>query len=100
MIEEAFAVSWRDGVKVSKEEIPDNCVVNIYDLAKHGIPRNEELIIGDTPENHADLFIESTHVAAPEVSHPGESQSNGLAERSVGEFVDQLRTLKPHWRVG
>ena len=35
-----------------------------------------------------------TLVATPELSHPGESASNGLAERSVGEFMDQLRTLK------
>ena len=87
-------MSGRKGVKVTKEEIPDDDAVNLDDSAKHGIPMNEELNIGDVPENHADLSIESTHVAAPEVSHPGESQSNGLAERSVGEFVDQLRTLK------
>ena len=36
----------------------------------------------------------STHIATPELSHPGESASNGLAERSVGVFMDQLRTLK------
>ena len=40
------------------------------------------------------MEIESTHTAAPELTHPGESQSNGLAERSVGIFEDQFRTLK------
>ena len=36
----------------------------------------------------------TTHVAVPELCHPGEWSSNGLAERSVREFTDQLRTLK------
>ena len=36
----------------------------------------------------------TSHIATPELSHPGESASNGLAERSAGEFMDQLRTLK------
>ena len=38
--------------------------------------------------------VGSTHTAAPELTHPGESQSNGLAERSVGIFEDHFRTLK------
>ena len=37
---------------------------------------------------------EPIHTAAPELAHPGESQSNGLAERAVGIFEDQFRTLK------
>ena len=33
-------------------------------------------------------------VAVPEVSAVGESQSNGIAERTVQSFEDDLRTLK------
>ena len=44
--------------------------------------------VEDTPA------VQSSHTAAPELTHPGESQSNGLAERSVGIFEDQFRTLK------
>ena len=32
-------------------------------------------------------------VAVPELTHPGESASNGLAERSVGIVEDHVRTL-------
>ena len=33
-------------------------------------------------------------VAAPEHSHPGESASNGLSEKSIQTFEDQFRTFK------
>ena len=32
-------------------------------------------------------------VAVPELTHPGESQSNGLAERTVETVVDHIRTI-------
>ena len=32
-------------------------------------------------------------VDAPELTHPGESQSNGLAERAVESVADHTRTL-------
>ena len=38
--------------------------------------------------------VEPAQAAVPEPSHPGESQSNGLAETAVREVVDQIRTLK------
>ena len=38
--------------------------------------------------------VERAHIAVPEHSHPGESQSNGLAERTIREVVDEIRTLK------
>ena len=38
--------------------------------------------------------VERAHVAVPEHSHPGESQSNGLAERTMREVTDDIRTLK------
>ena len=37
---------------------------------------------------------EKAQVAVPEHSHPGESQSNGLAESSMKELIDEVRTLK------
>ena len=33
-------------------------------------------------------------IAVPEHSHPGESQSNGTAERSVQMIEDMVRTIK------
>ena len=36
----------------------------------------------------------STELAIPELTHPGESQSNGAAERAVQLVEDQARTLK------
>ena len=38
--------------------------------------------------------VERAHVAVPEHSHPGESQSNGLAERTMREVTNEIRTLK------
>ena len=32
-------------------------------------------------------------MAVPELTHPGESPSNGLAERTVGTVVDHARTI-------
>ena len=36
--------------------------------------------------------VDKARVAVPEHSHPGESQSNGLSERSMRELVDEIRT--------
>ena len=38
--------------------------------------------------------VDRAMVAVPEHSHPGESQSNGLSERSMRELIDEVRTLK------
>ena len=45
-------------------------------------------------EEAPEATVEKAHVAVPEHSHPGESQSNGLAERAMQEVIDQIRTLK------
>ena len=42
----------------------------------------------------AEVDVERAHIAVPEHSHPGESQSNGRAERAIREVVDEIRTLK------
>jgi hypothetical protein len=45
-------------------------------------------------EEAPEAEVEKAHIAVPEHSHPGESQSNGLAERAMREVIDQIRTLK------
>ena len=42
----------------------------------------------------AEPEVDRARVAVPEHSHPGESQSNGLSERSVRALTDEVRTLK------
>jgi hypothetical protein len=47
--------------------------------------------------------VERAHIAVPEHSHPGESQSNGLAERAIREVIDEVHThthSKCHSRCG
>ena len=41
-----------------------------------------------------DPEVDKARVAVPEHSHPGESQSNGLAESAMKELIDEVRTLK------
>ena len=50
--------------------------------------------VDDEPNASSSVDVPPAHTAAPEMTHPGESQSNGLAERSVGIWEDQFRTLK------
>ena len=93
MIEEACAASGRKGVKVNSDD-DDGTSIQHDVMVENGELRSDDLPISDVPHGDDSLRIESTHTAAPEVSHPGESQSNGHAEKSVGDFVSQLRTLK------
>ena len=65
LIQDACAMAGRNGVKV-------------------------QAVADESP----DPEVEKAHVAVPEHSHPGESQSNGLAESSMKELIDQVRTLK------
>ena len=96
MIEEACSISGRRGIKDSSGESPEE--VSHYGLidASGDVAKiaDQDISIGDDPHTPSSVEIESTHTAAPELNHPGESQSNGLAERSVGIFEDQFRTLK------
>lgn len=87
MIEEACAASGRKGVKISPGNDVEDEVVDVEDLVKDGFG----VLNADVPN---DVGVDSTHVATPQLSQPGESASNGRAERSVGEFMDQIRTLK------
>ena len=75
MIEEACALTGREGTKDtlagSTEEIYH------YDMVDHddsGAKLADELLIGDEPHVQGSKEVSSTHTAAPEVTHPGESQ--------------------------
>ena len=96
MIAEACAFSCRKGTKVGPEhdDIADNHGLQPGDVATDGALRTDDLNVSDAPHVASDLNVESTHTAVPELSYPGESQSNGLAEKSVRDFTDQFRTLK------
>ena len=51
--------------------------------------------VASAEEEHEDPPVpRSTVVACPEHSHPGESQSNGKAERAVQEAEDMLITMR------
>ena len=83
MLEEACARAGRRGVKVQSDEPTE-----LPDIAEG------DLESGEPKEEDNPMATESVHVGVPEHSHPGESQSNGKAERAVGVFEDQLRTYK------
>ena len=96
MIDEACALSGRRGVRVSTDtdELSGGRELKPEDIGNTAGVLDGDLAIDDAPHVASDMSIETTHVATPELSHPGESQSNGLAEKSVRDFVDHLRTLK------
>ena len=64
LIQDACAMAGRNGVKVHAVE-------------------------DEAPEPE----VQQAKIAVPEHSHPGESQSNGLAETSMKELIDEVRTL-------
>ena len=79
----------------------EKAIMNLLEAAiresgREGIPMPR------TPSHPEDVAVDSevppppqpTELAVPEHSHPGESRSNGLAERSVKLVEDQVRTLK------
>ena len=96
MIDEACALSGRKGIKVGpdNDDVAADCGLQPGDLAMDGALKTDDLNVSEAPHVVSDLNVESTHTAVPELSHPGESQSNGLAEKSVRDFTDQFRTLK------
>ena len=64
--------------------IQDACAM----AGRNGVHINA--VADEAPE----VEVEKSLVAVPEHSHPCESQSNGLAERSMREVIDEIRTLK------
>ena len=81
LIREACAMAGRNGVKTHLDE-------SAAEL------EDGDLAVGELQPDRSELAIDRSLVAVPEHSHPGESQSNGLAERTIQEVVDQARTLK------
>ena len=85
MIDEACSILGRSCQKVTSESDPSSFQ---YPLAA---------VEDDEPDAPTEIpptpVIEVPVVAVPELTHPGESASNGLAERSVGILEDYVRTL-------
>ena len=88
MIEEACALSGRNGVRDVAGNNPEELshARLIADRPDGAVIADSDLPIGEIPHVPSSVEVESTHVAAPEYTHPGESQSNGLAERSVRDI--------------
>ena len=91
MLDEACSMSGRNG-KRDTNASESEAIAHADLVDDNGLASTLE--IDDVPYVDGSHGVESTHTAAPELTHPGESQSNGLAERSVGIFEDQFRTLK------
>ena len=92
MMEEAVALSGRNGRK--DMQVTEKDAISHSQLVSDGTLAEVPAIEDDVADGAVALDVEPTHTAAPELTHPGESQSNGAAERSVGIFEDQFRTLK------
>lgn len=97
MLEEACALAGRRGTHESgtpTEPTVPAPTVSHDDLVNVDGTLDLEPRCDDEPNTPKSADMPSSHTAAPEMTHPGESQSNGLAERSVGMWEDQFRTLK------
>ena len=81
MIQDACAMAGRKGVHVKGD--------NVEDVLEDG-----DSATGEIQEDVHPRAVDSAHVAVPEHSHPGESQSNGIAERAVQDLVNHVRVLK------
>ena len=90
MIDAACKLSGQDGHDVTPPELRvqrEDKDTPIIDLSGADVPAAEEEIEEAEPPK-------GTIIACPELSHPGESQSNGKAEAAVKTVVNQARTLK------
>ena len=81
LIEEACSRAGRRGVPAT--EVEDEVVLEDGDHAS-----------GELQPDVSPVAVESSQIGVPEHSHPGESASNGKAERAVQAVVDHIRTLK------
>ena len=82
MLQEACAMAGRKGVHVKTD--------NDSEIAlEAGDSQTGELQDDEHPR-----AVDRSLIAVPEHSHPGESQSNGVAERAVQELVNHVRVLK------
>ena len=92
IIEEACSLAGRRGLRESNSSTGH--MVSHDDLLNADGSVSLEPNISDEPDDGGPVNASTSHTAAPEMTHPGESQSNGLAERAVGIWEDQFRTLK------
>ena len=97
MLEEVCALAGRRGIhepaSSAETPVPEPPVTHGDVVTLEGSLEMEPRF-HDEPYTPKTEDMPSSHTAAPEMTHPGESQSNGLAERSVGMWEDQFRTLK------
>ena len=97
MLDEVCALAGRRGIhepsSSSDTAVPEPPVTHGDVITLEGSLEREPRF-EDEPKTPKTEDMPSSHTAAPEMTHPGESQSNGLAERSVGMWEDQFRTLK------
>ena len=85
MLQSSILESARKGIRVDSDDLDEHH--EPLDIAEDD----------DEPDVPEQLPRQPAHskptVAVPELTHPGESQSNGLAERAVQALEDQARTL-------
>ena len=97
MLEAAILASARQGVCVKDEQGPEHSAFHVA-CEEDG----DEL---DVPVNSSapQALSPGLTVAVPELTHPGESQSNGLAERAVqsieGSISTHLAALQAHIKI-
>ena len=87
-MQEACARTGRNGVRIKAGEIETDTSSN----------DPGDLDVGELGPDESPIAVEKAHVAVPEHSHPGESQSDGLWERAVQQLVDHIRVMKSAWR--
>ena len=83
LMEAAILASSRQGIPVKEDSVQDH---------DPPVPAIED----DEPDAPTDVRPAAPHgptIAVPELTHPGESQSNGLSERAVQAIEDQARTI-------
>ena len=83
MIEETCAISGRRGTKIAPGADAADEDVDVTMFISDGEITNADIDVGGSGTFDDSVPDVSTHVATPELSHPGESASNGLAERCV-----------------
>ena len=93
MLEEACALCGRHGL-LDNGDSTGSALSHDQLVTDDGSAVAPDPTVEDEPHTPSSKLVPTSHTAAPEMTHPGESQSNGLAERSVGVWEDQFRTLK------
>ena len=92
LIEEACSRAGRRGVPAKSVE--DKVVLEDGAHAEGFVPEAGDHACGELQPEENPHAIDSAQIGVPEHSHPGESASNGKAERAVQAVVDHIRTLK------